>query len=51
MSIKEQIQSRYDTCKQCAHVTKETIEKCGKCGCVILFKILPPSSKCPIGKW
>jgi hypothetical protein len=50
-NLKEQIQKRYDTCKQCRHCTKDRIEKCKMCGCIVLFKILPPSSKCPIGKW
>jgi hypothetical protein len=49
--LKEKVQQRYDTCKACDHSTKERIEKCKACGCIILFKILPPSNKCPMGKW
>lgn len=49
--LKKQIQQRYDTCKQCDRISDERIEKCKACGCIVLFKILPPNSKCPIGKW
>lgn len=49
--LKKKVQQRYDTCKACDHSTKERIEKCKACGCIILFKILPPSNKCPMGKW
>jgi hypothetical protein len=51
MNIYDEVQRRYDICKACERSTKERIEKCKACGCIILFKILPPSSKCPIGKW
>lgn len=51
MSIKEELQRRYDICKTCDKSTKEQIERCKVCGCIILFKIMPPSSKCPLGKW
>ena len=50
-NLKEKVQERYDTCKACHNCTTERIERCKACGCIILFKILPLASKCPIGKW
>jgi len=51
-NIKELATKRYEICSKCPKKTDLLkIERCKACGCVILFKIIAPSSNCPLGKW
>jgi rRNA maturation protein Nop10 len=47
---KELANKRLALCQQCEHYTALTT-RCQKCGCIMSFKTLIPSSKCPLGKW
>lgn len=47
---KEVSEKRLSICQQCEFYTSLTT-RCQKCGCIMRFKTLLPTSKCPIEKW
>lgn len=39
---------RAEVCSVCEFLN---VNRCGKCGCFVIFKARSPKSKCPINKW
>ncbi len=45
---------RLALCMACPHREAGAIpqvDRCGKCGCFIAAKVIPPGQSCPVGKW
>jgi hypothetical protein len=48
--IKEKADKRLTICEECDKYNPKTT-RCSECGCFMRYKVMIPSSKCPIAKW
>lgn len=47
---KKVAEERLEICKSCPHYYAR-ISKCNQCGCIVDYKAMIMSSKCPLDKW